>query len=210
MDAPCTPPVPEDCAICLECVEDGARCVLECGHTFHSACILQSVLHDQRCPVCRCTLAKALPKRQSFVEITMDEMEDAVQDEFRQMRRQQTNYDARRRRLVRCRAHLHREHEATKQLEQQLKAANGLLQKRWTDAARQLWRSEQFMEIKRQRRSIMSKIRQKQRVVDREVVEALGERPEIDMDDDTENRNVLARAVFRLGREVDDDAPAAA
>ena len=42
------------CSICLEDIQsEKGRFVLECGHTFHSKCILTSFQHGNRCPNCR-------------------------------------------------------------------------------------------------------------------------------------------------------------
>jgi hypothetical protein len=42
------------CSICLEDIQsEKGRFVLECGHAFHSKCILTSFQHGNRCPNCR-------------------------------------------------------------------------------------------------------------------------------------------------------------
>ena len=43
------------CAICLEFVSHGARC-LPCGHVFHDACVRRIL--DNRCPNCRLEIRK--------------------------------------------------------------------------------------------------------------------------------------------------------
>lgn len=47
--------VEKDCPICMEVVELSVNClVTECGHTFHTSCFLNNVLHNGfGCPYCR-------------------------------------------------------------------------------------------------------------------------------------------------------------
>jgi len=49
-----------DCPICMEPVEASKNCVTtECGHTFHSNCLMTSVAHNGfRCPYCRTDMAQ--------------------------------------------------------------------------------------------------------------------------------------------------------
>ena len=45
------------CAICLENIEDNNNCKTECGHTFHTSCMLKLVTNktnpSNNCPMCR-------------------------------------------------------------------------------------------------------------------------------------------------------------
>lgn len=43
----------EDCSICLLELNDNSSYTLECGHKFHSECIIKSLRHSTKCPYCR-------------------------------------------------------------------------------------------------------------------------------------------------------------
>jgi len=52
---------PIDCPICMDCIESTTRnCVTtECGHCFHTNCLMQSVAHNGfGCPYCRTAMAE--------------------------------------------------------------------------------------------------------------------------------------------------------
>ena len=41
------------CAICIEDIEEGKGCTLECGHSFHPMCVLHWFRRSGSCPICR-------------------------------------------------------------------------------------------------------------------------------------------------------------
>lgn len=192
----------DDCPICLEVIDAHEACHLKCGHTFHSSCVLQSALHDPRCPVCRAELAHkpepAATPNVLNIELTMGDVQEAFEQDFRTMRRQQLNYDARRRRFLRRHPELLEEHAAARQGEQQLRALERTISDRWSQASRELWTAPEFVALRKERTLLLRRIRRRERVVDRAVEEALGERPEID--DDGEESQVM-RAIARAGRQ---------
>ena len=50
-----------DCPICMDCIESTTRnCVTtECGHCFHTNCLMQNVAHNGfSCPYCRTVMAE--------------------------------------------------------------------------------------------------------------------------------------------------------
>ncbi|CAJ1820257.1 unnamed protein product [Sphenostylis stenocarpa] len=50
------PPSPTGCAVCLSefCAEEEIRCMENCKHMFHRACVDRWIDHDQKtCPLCR-------------------------------------------------------------------------------------------------------------------------------------------------------------
>lgn len=50
-----------DCPICMDCIENTVKnCVTtECGHSFHTNCLMQSVAHNGfGCPYCRAVMAE--------------------------------------------------------------------------------------------------------------------------------------------------------
>ena len=54
-------PAPIDCPICMDCIESSTKnCVTtECGHCFHTNCLMKSVAHNGfGCPYCRTAMAE--------------------------------------------------------------------------------------------------------------------------------------------------------
>jgi len=51
-----------DCPICMECISDTKnRVTTECGHCFHTNCLMTSVAHNGfGCPYCRSTMAEEI------------------------------------------------------------------------------------------------------------------------------------------------------
>lgn len=48
-----------ECAICMTDILDSKNfCTTECGHTFHSSCIFNNMMHRVECPMCRTALAE--------------------------------------------------------------------------------------------------------------------------------------------------------
>lgn len=55
------------CSICLEDIQsEKGRFVLECGHAFHSKCILVSFQHGNRCPNCRTEVKESNAHEHSY------------------------------------------------------------------------------------------------------------------------------------------------
>ena len=56
------------CSICLEDIQfEKGRFVLECGHAFHSKCILTSFQHGNRCPNCRTEVVESIAHEPSYM-----------------------------------------------------------------------------------------------------------------------------------------------
>jgi hypothetical protein len=56
------------CSVCLDEIQcDKGRFVLECGHTFHSKCILTEFRHRNRCPMCRTEVAESAAHEDRFM-----------------------------------------------------------------------------------------------------------------------------------------------
>lgn len=189
-----------DCAICLESVGERDACHLPCGHAFHASCVLQAALHDPRCPVCRVELAKRPAATPSVVniELTMNDVQNAFEVDYQAMRRQQINYDARRRRFVQRRPDLRQEYAAMREGEKRLKQLERVISDQWAHASRELWTGPTFAALKKERSLLLRRIRRRERIVEAAVEDALGERPEVD--DDGEESQVI-RAIARAGQE---------
>lgn len=183
-----------ECAICLEPIRS-ETCDLKCGHVFHSSCVLQSAVHDPRCPICRTELATKPASHVVNVELSIGDVNQVVEDEIQQVRREQVNYDARRRRFLRRRPELLRAAEAAKRDHTELRALERRIEAQWSRESNALWRGPSFEPIKRERSLLLRRLRRSERLVDVAVVEELGERPEID-----EGESVF-RAIASMGRE---------
>ena len=56
------------CSVCLDEIQsEKGRFVLECGHTFHSKCILTEFRHRNRCPMCRTEVAESAAHEDRFM-----------------------------------------------------------------------------------------------------------------------------------------------
>lgn len=199
--------VENSCAICLESIDD-SPCVLECNHAFHSRCIIQSALHDQsgssdpRCPTCRRQIAKSVkPEQRAVVEISMGDVDSAIEREFSQMRRNQINYDSRRRRIIKRRFDLQDQQSLLRQTMSELRKLDEALHKKWSIESKELWMGDKFKQLKNERTCLLRKIRRHKRYIDNVVIDALGTRPELDFDNEERNTETIARAIVRLGAE---------
>lgn len=79
-----------DCPICMEAIETQMKnyCVTECGHCFHTNCLMQSVAHNGfGCPYCRTKMAEEPePEEESVwseVDEDMEPFEDIALNAFR-------------------------------------------------------------------------------------------------------------------------------
>ena len=76
---------PIDCPICMDCIESTTKnCVTtECGHCFHTNCLMQSVAHNGfGCPYCRSTMAEVPEEEESdWSHEEEDEEEEEMFDE---------------------------------------------------------------------------------------------------------------------------------
>ena len=74
---------PIDCPICMDCIESTSKnCVTtECGHCFHTNCLMTSVAHNGfGCPYCRTAMAEEPEEDEETV--WDDEEEDEEEDEM--------------------------------------------------------------------------------------------------------------------------------
>lgn len=103
----------ETCAVCLETVTPERTCRFPtCGHHFHAACMISSLQHDPRCPVCRYvppgvvvpssrTGASTTEGERDPREGELSEFEELqLQEAFDRMRREWRRYLDRRRKYV--------------------------------------------------------------------------------------------------------------
>ena len=188
------------CAICLEAI-DSQHCTLECKHCFHSRCIIDACLRDARCPICREVITSAPAPRPRVVEISFGDLNNAVEEDVAARRRAQRNFDARRRRFVQSNEQLRHEQQLISEARRDLREIERELSARWMQAQRELWCSEAFAELKAKRTRVARRARRRQRLVERAVYDALGERPSSDLDEDDEAS--IVRTIARLSLQRD-------
>ena len=73
---------PIDCPICMDCIESTSKnCVTtDCGHCFHTSCLMQSVAHNGfGCPYCRTAMAQVPDEEETLYS---DEDGDEDYEEF--------------------------------------------------------------------------------------------------------------------------------
>lgn len=75
-----------DCPICMDCIESTTKnCVTtECGHCFHTNCLMQSVAHNGfGCPYCRTVMAEVPDEEETIY--SDEEHDDEEDDEDEEM-----------------------------------------------------------------------------------------------------------------------------
>lgn len=73
---------PDMCAICQESLGDPLEQVtLECGHVFHGKCMVEALIRNTNCPLCRFDLAHGEGERNHY-EIFGDDDDSTNTDEF--------------------------------------------------------------------------------------------------------------------------------
>ena len=77
-----------ECPICMEVIEGSKNCVTtECGHCFHSNCLMKSVAHNGfGCPYCRTVMAETPEDEVSLYTDMSDEYELYDDDALRGLR----------------------------------------------------------------------------------------------------------------------------
>lgn len=75
---------PIDCPICMDCIETTTKnCVTtECGHCFHTNCLMTSVAHNGfGCPYCRTAMAEEPEDEDEDEDTVWDDEEEEMFDE---------------------------------------------------------------------------------------------------------------------------------
>lgn len=90
-----------ECPICLNEI-DSAASHTECGHVFHSRCLLEAAHHDPRCPICRAEFCKPLtPSPPPDTEARVVRITYTPSVGIEEYRRERKNYMRRKRRIER-------------------------------------------------------------------------------------------------------------
>ena len=83
-----------DCPICMECIDMTKNCLTtECGHCFHTTCLLQNVAHNGfTCPYCRSLMVKIVVPEEDQED--QEEEEEEEQDEDQEEEEQDEDQEA--------------------------------------------------------------------------------------------------------------------
>jgi len=66
-----------ECPICMNCIDATNCTTTECGHRFHSSCLIKNIAHNGFCcPNCRTAMAE--PVRKSYID---DDSDDDYEDD---------------------------------------------------------------------------------------------------------------------------------
>ena len=167
----------EICAVCLDDIEN-KKCELDCGHCFHTACILKCASTQNSCPICRSILFEKFETQKNeeesqTIEIAIIDSEN----EWINAQRAVKNYDARRNRLARTNTSIHNNREKMKNFKREYQSAEKTFDTDWDLACRHLWNSSEF---KKKRADLLNKKRKWKRsesIYNRQTAAILGERP---------------------------------
>lgn len=74
-----------DCPICMECIVGNINKVItECGHCFHTKCLMTNVLHNGfGCPFCRNMMVVEEPEDEEQEEVSVISLEDSINSSMR-------------------------------------------------------------------------------------------------------------------------------
>lgn len=72
-----------DCPICMESIETGKNCLTtECGHSFHTSCLMKSVAHNGfGCPYCRTAMTEDHEEEEEDSSVYTDESDEEYEFE---------------------------------------------------------------------------------------------------------------------------------
>lgn len=182
----------DNCPICLEPL-DNTLCQTECGHQFHSRCILQSVMRSQGCPICRAELCTRPEPTIVDVSSRISEM----QEEDEQITRLQRAYDARRRRLESRDELVKAAKERADLLYKEFAGYHTAYETAWDEAIKEVSFAEPITKAKRARKLAMRRMRVASTKYKRLLHANLGDRPVTNRE---MRQDTLAQAIQRLVR----------
>jgi hypothetical protein len=73
-----------DCPICMDVIEGNKNCVTtECGHKFHTNCLMKSVAHNGfGCPYCRTVMAEEVDEEETiYTDVDEEDDDEEYEDE---------------------------------------------------------------------------------------------------------------------------------
>ena len=156
------------CAVCLEaCDAGGAASFPDCGHRFHTLCLLNCAQYGVRCPVCRHVPDGVVAPGDSLM-MRVEEARDAQEAAHRQWRR----YAERRRRLLRQNPQLTASFDELKQLRASFARAARRVERSYDRRCRLAWRTDPDLVAARRD---LARMRRRERRLVRHLTEALGD-----------------------------------
>tara|TARA_B100000214_G_scaffold374022_1_gene355692 strand:- start:1065 stop:1604 length:540 start_codon:yes stop_codon:yes gene_type:complete len=157
-----------ECAICLESLEDGNKCMLPgCNHGFHVSCILNNIQYDKRCPICRENIPNVEEKKPEETNNII-----SLETFYNDYQRKRRNFLNKRRRIIKNDEQLYKLDKKLKEETKLFKQTEKDIDKLWNVKTRKLWSSDDEM---LQLRSISDKQARKCSRIEKKIMERLQE-----------------------------------
>tara|TARA_B100000787_G_C16161273_1_gene281510 strand:+ start:302 stop:919 length:618 start_codon:yes stop_codon:yes gene_type:complete len=182
------------CVICLDKLDIcKGVCSLDCGHSYHTSCLLNAFSHDNRCPVCRVELVKkdSKPEGSAVLEIQLNDNHDVYLESRRALR----NYNSRVNRYVNKHAHIKKKRDDISAMKKDINDWGKFIEKEWGRLEREAWNRDEMKSIrlveakkKRQLKNMMIKYNNM-------IEDSVGERPS-DVFELVSLETVLQRRLF--------------
>lgn len=165
----------DECPICLEVIDPKSVCNTVCGHKFHSKCAFLAVRNDPegRCPNCREPLVPRTRPTNVSVEIEGIEFSEFSE----QVRREQRNYNARRRRAEKQDEGLLSLRKRWKEAEKDVVLMDKKLDCQISFEMKQLYKRPVVRVIRTERNKAMRKESRLKRSYNKQIEERVGPRP---------------------------------
>ena len=185
-----------NCPICLDAIDDSA-CVTQCNHTFHSKCILQSVMRNQGCPICRTSLCvRPEPEPEPSISVRAIDLNSHFVEDV-EIERRQRNYDARRRRLLHRNPVVKRAKERADAALREYSNMHSEYEDAWDVGIKELAKTDGILTAKRARSLAMRRMRVASNKYAALLHAEIGERPVTHRE---MRQETLAQAIERLVR----------
>ena len=165
------------CAVCLEAVDKGACAFPECGHRFHTVCLLNCAQYAVRCPVCRHVPGGVVSPDVSspvasspvvWVHAVRDE-DEAHDEAHDEARREWRRYADRRRRVLRDHPRLGTAYDELRRVRDDLTREARSVERRYDDVCRHAWRHDDVLVAGRR---ALARLRRRERVLVRRLSSA--------------------------------------
>lgn len=185
------------CVICLDKLDTcKGACNLDCGHSYHTSCLLNAFSHDNRCPVCRVELVKNDSKSEgsAVLEIQLNDNHDVYLESRRLLR----NYNSRVNRYVNKHAHIKKKRDDISAMKREINDWSKFLEKEWVRIEREAWNGDEMKSIRlieaKKRRQLRNMMIKYNDIIENNV----GERPS-NVVELVSLETVLQRRLFETG-----------
>ena len=170
------------CAICLESLQSSnATCTLECGHMFHSRCLLTAFQHNNtRCPSCRANMLDEAKPSSYREQSVFAEIQSIITDNhhtYLQSQRELRNYNSRVNRFVNANIEIKKKKEHMNMLKKEYNEWTTYMQKEWSRVERAAWNSEHMQTLRADDIKKRRRLRYSINSYEETIKEKLGEQP---------------------------------